>query len=355
MFVQLGFIGALEDSSVVMHRHLRADLVMLHSTTEAIIMAAPFSRRRLYQLLNFPSVDRVTPIYLDLGWLRNSENGRSRTIVIYGINPIDRPFDLPDIDRQLEVIRRTDTVLFDRQSRPEYGPIAAKYDRGEDVFIELNAERIRVGGVGNFFGTSFGVTGNLITSDTNISRMFPIEQGNLENLAFGAIQLQPGYDANVVAAQLNRTLPADVTVVTKAEFIDREQSYWRRTTAVGFIFQMGAAVGFAIGMYIVYQVLFTDIANHIPDYAILKAKGYPAPYFWNLVIQESVILSISSYIPSYVLALLFYYLIQQGTQLPMTMTYGRSVLVFSLTLAMCLLSGFLVMRKLRDSDPADLF
>ncbi|MEM9772826.1 MAG: ABC transporter permease DevC, partial [Cyanobacteria bacterium P01_D01_bin.73] len=297
---------------------------------------------------------RVTPIYLETGSLRNSEDGRSRTIAVYGINPIDQPFNFPDVDRDIEKIRLTDTVLFDRNSRPEYGPIAEDFDSGKDAAIELNRRRIKVGGAVNFTGTSFGITGNLITSDTNFSRFFP-EFGNLERIALGAIYLKPGSDPKSVAKSLRKSLPDDVQVLTIPEFVKLEHGYWQKTTAVGFIFQMGAAVGFLIGMYIVYQVLFTDVSNHIPDYAVLKAKGYPGPYFWSIVIQESLILSVASYIPSYFCALGLYWLIRLGTKMPAFMTHERALLVFSLTVSMCLVAGFLVMRKLKDSDPADLF
>ncbi|MEM9245115.1 MAG: ABC transporter permease DevC, partial [Cyanobacteria bacterium P01_F01_bin.153] len=274
MFVQLGFLGALDEGNTVMHRHLRADLVMLHAKTEAMVLASPFSRRRLYQLLNFDAVERVTPIYLETGSLRNSEDGRSRTIAVYGINPIDQPFNFPDVDRDIKQIHLTDTVLFDRNSRPEYGPIAEDFDAGKDIAIELNRRGVKVGGAVNFTGTSFGITGNLITSDTNFSRFFP-EFGNLERIALGAIYLKPDSKPESIVKSLRKSLPDDVQVLTIPEFIKLEHGYWQKTTAVGFIFQMGAAVGFLIGMYIVYQVLFTDVSNHIPDYAVLKAKGYP--------------------------------------------------------------------------------
>ncbi|MEM9244341.1 MAG: ABC transporter permease DevC, partial [Cyanobacteria bacterium P01_F01_bin.153] len=287
MFVQLGFMGSLDKSTTVMHRHLRADLVMLHATTEAMFEVVPFSRRRLYQLLNFDSVDRVNPIYMDIGVYRNPEDGLSRTIAVYGINPVNQPFDFVDVDQKINKTRLTNAVLFDRKSRPEYGPIAENIQGGKEVIAELNKTRIKVVDTVSFAGVSFGITGNIITSDTNFSRFFP-EMSNLENISLGAIHLKNNFNtANVnlgrAAETLEKNLPNDVKILTVPQFINLEQSYWKKTTPVGFIFQLGVLVGFLIGMYIVYQVLFTDIANHIPDYAVLKAKGYPNSYFWVLV------------------------------------------------------------------------
>ena len=354
MFVQLGFMGALNESNTVLHQHLRGDLVMLDAKTQALVLANTFSRQRLYQLLNFKEVEDISPIYLKTGVFRNPKTGESRTIAIYGINPIEQPFEFPELDQDIQHIYLTDTVLFDRGSTSEYGPIEADFESGDDVFIELNDQRIRVGEIITFTGTSFGITGSVVTSDKNFARLFP-ELSHLDQAAIGVVRLQPGLDADEVASTLRKHLPSDVVLLTADEFIQKEYAYWQGTTAVGFIFQMGAAVGFLIGMYIVYQVLFTDVANHIPDYAILKSKGYPSSYFLSLVIQESLILSISSYIPGYICAIGLYKLVQIGTKLPAFMTLERAILVLILTFSMSLFAGFLVMRKLKDSDPADLF
>ena len=53
-------------------------------------------------------------------------------------------------------------------------------------------------------------------------------------------------------------------MLTKQGFIDFEQNYWR-ATSIGFIFTLGAAMGFVVGCVIVYQVLYTDVGDHLPN------------------------------------------------------------------------------------------
>ena len=48
----------------------------------------------------------------------------------------------------------------------------------------------------------------------------------------------------------------------------------RRVAPAGYIFTMGVAVGFVIGVFICYQILYTDIADHLPQLATLRALGY---------------------------------------------------------------------------------
>ncbi|NEO83634.1 MAG: FtsX-like permease family protein [Spirulina sp. SIO3F2] len=353
MFLQLGLLGALDESNIILHQNLRGDLVMLSKETEALVIAKDFSRRRLNQVLNFSEVQSVAPLYFNQRNFKNVRQGRIRAIAIFGINPHQSPLDFPTIDQQIEQITTPDVVLFDQNSRPEYGTIAEDFAAGRESLVEVNEQRMKIGGIIDFTGTSFGITGNLVMSDTTFLRLSP--EKNAETIALGVIFLADQINPEQTAQQLQAQLPDDVNILTIEQFIAKEKRYWQETTAVGFIFQMGVIVGFLIGMYIVYQILYTDISDHIPDYAILKAKGYQNNYFWGVLLQEALILSVSSYIPGYLLSIALYKIVGAGTGLPIFMTQERALIVLSLTLFMCLFSGFLVTRKLKDSDPADLF
>ncbi|MEM8642072.1 MAG: ABC transporter permease DevC [Cyanobacteria bacterium P01_G01_bin.54] len=353
MFAQLGFLGALNDSNTVLHKQLRAELVMLSPETEALVLLQNFSRRRLYQALALDEVESVTPMYFARANFKNVKDGRNQVIIMFGINPENSVFGFPTLDAQLTTINEPDTVLFDRYSRPEYGTVVADLEAGERVLAEIDGEDIEIGGIVDFLGVSFGINGSIVTSDINFLRLSP--QQHPENIALGFITLKPDADPAAVAAKLNALIPSDALTLTKEDFIVREEGYWRSATPVGFIFQTGAVVGFLIGMYIVYQILYTDISDHIPDYAILKAKGYQKSYFWGMLVQEAAILSVSSFIPGYLLALVLYRIVKAGTNLPIYMPHDRAIIVFCMTIFMCVVSGLLVSKKLDESDPADLF
>ena len=42
----------------------------------------------------------------------------------------------------------------------------------------------------------------------------------------------------------------------------------------GKVLNFGAAIGFVVGIIIVYQVIYIDVSKHLPEYATLKAMGY---------------------------------------------------------------------------------
>ena len=52
---------------------------------------------------------------------------------------------------------------------------------------------------------------------------------------------------------------------------------------------------------------------------------------------------------------LLYYLIEEFALLPLRMTAGIVITALILTLGMCLLSGILVMRRVLEADPAEVF
>ena len=76
-------------------------------------------------------------------------------------------------------------------------------------------------------------------------------------MSLGLIRLKPGYDPQQVAAALKASLPEDVRVRTAQEFIQFEENYWKVASPVGFIFSLGTAMAFVVGVVIVYQVLST--------------------------------------------------------------------------------------------------
>ncbi len=291
---------------------------------------------------------RLSPEELEAKCKKNSTRG----ILVVGFDPTDRVFDLPDVAEKLDQIKIPDVVLFDKSSRPEFGPIAKKYQQGESISAEVSGRRIKIGGLFNL-GASFGADGNLITSDLNFLRLFSRRSKGLIDI--GIIKVKPGYDVLAVVESLKQSFPGDVKVLSKQQFIDFEKSYWQNSTAIGFIFTLGTVMGFIVGIVIVYQILYTDVADHLAEYATLKAMGYRDRYFLIVVFQEALILAVFGYIPGCAISVVLYSLARNATSLPMAMTATRAVTVLILTVTMCFASGAIAVRKLSAADPADIF
>jgi putative ABC transport system permease protein len=353
MFMQLGFRDSLYDSAIRLHRNIEGDIFLLSPQSTSLISMNSFSERRLHQAFALDGVQSVSKIYLGIAILKNPIKRNTRNILVVGINPEDRILNLPGLEENLDKIKLSDVVLFDNKSRQEFGPIAQMFSQGQTVSTEVNRRKITVKGLFNL-GTSFGADGTIVTSDLNFLRIFSRRQSGLIDV--GVIKVKPGMDTGIILQQLRQELAGgDVNIFPRKEFIAHEQNYWKTRTAIGFIFTLGTGMGFIVGMVIVYQVLYTDVADHLPEYATLKAIGYTDIYLLTLVLQQAVILGCIGYLPGYLLTLFLYYNAANATGLPIIMTLSRAIVVLVLTVSMCFISGGIAVGKLRSADPADIF
>ncbi|WP_013321091.1 ABC transporter permease DevC [Gloeothece verrucosa] len=353
MFMQLGFREALFDSSVKLQKNLQADIVIFNSQSETFVKLKQFSQRRLYEARGVPGVKSVTPMYISFAFWKNPVEKTSKNILVIGYNPEKNVVNLPGVNEKKDVLKQQDVVLYDQQSREEFGPVAEWINAGKTVTTEVADRKIKVGGLFSL-GTSFGADGNLITSDVNFFRLFSERDRGLIDL--GLIQLEKDADVKSVIQEIKKEIAADdVKVMTKAEFIEFEKNYWNSSTSIGFVFALGTTMGFIVGTVIVYQILYTDVSDHLPEYATLKAMGYTDQYLLLVVFQEAIILAIIGFMPGIVVAMFMYSNAAKATGLPIIMTVSRAIMVLILTIIMCVVSGTIAVSKLRAADPADIF
>lgn len=353
MFMQLGFRDALFDSSVRLHKSLNGDIFLLNSKSETFTDPTHFSQRRLYELVGLPEVKAIAPIYLGFAIWKNPIKRNNRRILIIGINPVHNLINFPGVAENLDKIKQQDVAIFDQLSRAEFGPVKEEFQQGKTVKTEVANRRISIGGLFSM-GTSFGADGNLITSDINFFRLFPNQEKGLVNI--GVVQLQPGTNVEAALQRIKARLSSkDVVILSKQQLIDREKHYWNTRTTIGFVFAFGTVMGFIVGTVIVYQILYTDVNDHLPEYATLKAMGYTDFYLLSIVFQEALILACIGYLPGFSLAMFLYANVSKATGLPLMMTAARAIQILIMTVIMCCISGAIAVGKLRAADPADIF
>lgn len=353
IFVQLGFQRALFDSSVRYHTSLDYDVAVVSPKTDFIVQPVSFPRARLFQLPSFDAIESVTPVYLGQARWRNPLAPReTRSIFVVGFDPADPGFEGMGLGPLLAEIRVSDRVLFDRASRPEFGPIAAAFEEQGELEVEVNDRELLVAGLFTL-GTSFGIDGSLLTSDLNFRRIFPDRPASHVDL--GLIRLRPGSDPAAVRDAVSAAIPPDVEVLTRDDFVQRELDYWNRSTPIGYVFSFGVVMGVVVGMIIVYQILFSDVQDSLREYATLKAMGYTHRFLVGVVLREAALLALLGYGPAVALTAWIYRTASEATHLPIAFTPERLGGVLLLTLAMCCGSAGLAIRKLRSAQPAEIY
>jgi putative ABC transport system permease protein len=352
MFMQFGFRDGLFDASVILHRRFDADIVLISPRSSSSVSMAGFPRRRLVQTMADPDVSGITPVHWNLLLWRNPQTRETRSILALGFEPGDPLFRDPGLGEKARTLTQRGRVLFDERSRPEFGPVAEWFRQGRTVESEINGVRVRVAELIQI-GASFGADGNLLTSGETFLQLLPdTPSGSIE---LGLVRLRAGADPAAVVRRLEGILPADVRVLTREGFIDFERDYWRSSTAIGFIFSLGAAMGFVVGCVIVYQILYSDVSDHLPEYATLMAMGYRLTSLLGVVAREGLLLAVLGFLPAYAAGISLYVLVRSATNIPVYMETQRALLVFSLIVVMCMASAGLAMRRLGDADPAEIF
>ena len=357
IFIQMGFESALFDAAIQPHRNLQADLVLINPQFQTLFSVKSFSRERLYQALSYNGVKSVSSIYISTGQWRNPQTKMDRSILVWGVDPAAPGLKFPELQAKKDDLKQLNQVVFDEASRPEYGEIGSIFRATGKFNAELSGKNVSVKGLFQN-GASFAADGNVVTSDSTFLQLFPTRKA--DQIEVGLITLQPGADIEKVKAQLQIGLNPDpqnpfVEVGTPETFAQKEKTYWANGTGIGFIFSLGVIVGFIVGIVIVYQVLYSDVSDHLPEYATLKAMGYTDNYLLRVLLQEALFLAALGYLPAFFLSFGLYQVTFAATLLPIYMKVDRAINVFFLTVIMCTVSGAIAMRKLRSADPADIF
>jgi putative ABC transport system permease protein len=352
MFFQLGLMDSIYNSQRKPIDRLRADLVMVSAGYSNLGSLQDFDRSRLYQAMGVEGVVGVAPLRVSRGTWITPDTRKSYDIYVFGVDLSSTSLAFPELENDPSRLRPLGTALFDRHSKSQYGNVEETLTRKPMLRVEINRHAVRL--VGTFsMGATFASDANLITGDNTFLYLFP--DANPRQIQLGLIRLQPGTSAASVQASLQPLMRRDVKVLTRAELADLEISYWKRNSSVGFIFSLGVLVGFVVGSIIVYQILFSDVMNSLPQYATLKAMGYRDGYVIALVIQQSALLAFIGFIPGVLSSMGLYWVLATVTKLSVFMTLQRGLLVLLLTFVMCVGSGALATRKLVQLDPADVF
>ncbi|NEO10832.1 MULTISPECIES: ABC transporter permease DevC [unclassified Moorena] len=358
IFMQMGFNDSLYTSATKVHQIIKGDLFLISSQYKSLTAKQSFPRERLYQALGFNGVESVSPLYLRFAKFKNPITDQKYSIYVIGFDPGKPVLNSPEVNQNLDLLKLPNVVLFDRKSRPDFGPIAENFEQGNTEqtieifgFAARKGYRVKVGGLFSL-GPSFGVDGNLVVGDSTLFRIFNL---NSEMVDVGVINLKPDADHEIVLQNLKNHLSQDVLVFSYQEFIDFEKDYWQTRTPVGFILGMMLFMASVVGIVIVYQILHSNISTNLVAYATLKAIGYPNQYLLSVVFQQSVILAVLAYIPGLAISIGLYNVVRDATGLPMEMRLNQASIVLIVTILMCFASGVLAVNKMRSADPADIF
>ena len=346
VLVQLGFLNAARKGSTLLYEDFDFDIAMVSNNFQFLFTAPPIDHIRLAQAVGaVPEILDTFQLNIKNATWTAEETGIDSPLMLIGVDNNPAFILHTDIKNKLNDIANGNKTIIDAFSDSSYGDISI------GVEGKVNKQPVKI--IGSFeLGMFFFAEGSAIVDNGQFARLSGRES---RDLSIGLIKIEPGASIKNIVNQLNSILPDDVIALDRISFIEREQDYFIEVKPVGIMFRLGTLVAYIVGITILYQILATDIANRLKEYATMKAIGLSQPFIYGIGIAQMLIYITISFIPAISLAFIIFFTTHTLTKLPIELTSGLVLTVGSMTLVMGILSGILALNKLRSADPAALF
>lgn len=351
VFVQLGIMNSMAVATLKPYGFFQANIMISAGDANSMTEGGNVARQWMFQAMADPEVVAGTGLFVgNVAWQRTAN---ALSLTTYGIDPTQPAFLSPEMASRAATLQLPDTAVLDRFSRGLPRDLAASIRPQSPLSFEASGTTLTIrdtfAGGGGFGGDGF-----MLVSDQTYLTLFPARSSGAPDHIL--LALAPGAEPEMVAARL-RDLISDKTLRIRsyAAAAQEDLSYQQTRRPTGIIFGFGVIIGILVGIVIVYQVLSTDVADHLSEYATFKAMGYGHGFFLSIVFEEALILGILGFIPGFLVASLLLTGMAAATTLPLAMTGAMGTQVFVGTVLACALSGAIATRRLAAADPADLF
>ncbi len=351
VIVQLGIAGSMTTATLRQYQFFNADIMISADDANSLSEGGNVARQWMYQALADPDVSAGMPLYVaNLIWDR--PEGQV-SLQAFGADPGLRGFYEPVLADKLGRATLLNAAIIDRKSRNlDAGELAGIRPHSPLTF-EYGGKTITlydtISGGGGFVADGF-----LFMSDQSFLNLFANRTSGAPDHIL--LKVSQGADVAAVVARLRGAIAdKSLRIRSYSTARDEELRYQNTQRPTGLIFGFGVVIGILVGIVIVYQVLSTDVAAHLREYATFKAMGYGHRFFLGIVLEEAMILAMFGFLPGVIVATGLLNLLNAKTGLPIAMTGEMAIMVFVGTVAACALSGAIATRRLTAADPADLF
>lgn len=351
VFVQLGIMNSMGAATLRPYEFFHADIMISAGDASTLTDGGNVARQWLLQALGDPDVAAGMGLFIaNVPWDRGEKD---ISLTTFGVDPIKTEFLSQDIAGDLNLLQVRDAAILDRLARGLAKDEAASIRPQTPLSFETQGRTINA--YATFSGGGgFGGDGYMLVSDQTFLSLFPTRSSSAPDHIL--LSLRSSAQTDVVIARL-KTLISDPSLRIRSykDAAQEDLRYQQTKRPTGIIFGFGVLIGVLVGIVIVYQVLSTDVADHLREYATFKAMGYGPRFFLGIVFEEALVLGIMGFIPGLIVGTTILTLMGKITTLPLGMTPSMAMTVFLGTIVFSALSGAIATRRLGAADPADLF
>ncbi|MFL6831854.1 MAG: ABC transporter permease [Xanthobacteraceae bacterium] len=341
--VQLGLYLGFGRIVTTMIDHASADLWIMPPGTKCFEDPSTLDERARFQALSINGVAQAAPVVIGYADWRIPAGG-TFPIFIVGSDLREGgllPWNV--VDGSIEALAIPGAVAVDRSYFDRLGV------DGIGANAEIRGQKVEVRAVTNGI-RSFTTTPYVFTT-LDRARAFTGIAAN--KATYFLVRVAPGADVESVRRRLKANL-SDVDVLTTAEFRDRSRSFWLFGTGAGFALFAGALLGMIVGTVIVAQTLYSSTKDHINEFATLRAIGSSSLYIHKVIICQALISAAIGFCLAAAIGLIVV-TATADTALPIVMTPALTLVLFLLTLLMCVISAVAAIVQVTRIDPVMVF
>ena len=356
VFFQLGLLNAIYQSQSRPYSLLDGEIVLVSDRFSRLSQSPEIALSDVMRAQGVEGVAHVSPLSIQLGILLILPQGFTTNAQIYSIDPSNSALSIEKTKLNISSLTLYERASIDNMSRPSYvSNVQKKLRSNSDYRTNLGDKRLIINSISSI-GSTFAADLSLVMSQDNLMHYFPGRSYSKTNL--GIVKLKPGYSIQkVLDTLISKLYPVGYNIMAMSipEISDKEMKFWRENTSLTFIFGIGVIVGFVVSGIILYQILYSDVISHLPEYATLLALGYPNIYVIKVVFVQAFLLTAISFPFSFAISLGLYGLMASATNLVIYMTLERCISVLFLSLLTSSFSCYLATNQLRKVDPSSLY
>jgi putative ABC transport system permease protein len=343
MTAQLGvYIGFVRSASQIID-HSSADIWITSKNTVNFDSARPFSENKINKVRESSDVEWVAKIAQTWG-LMKLKSGATESVQILGFNPdtgIGGPWKMKE--GNLKDVKVGKSIIIDESS-------LKRLDANLGDKVEILSNQTKVVGISEGV-RSFTTYPILFTAyDTAKEYSLVLKDGQT---TFILAKLKPGVDPEQFAQRLREKMTG-VDVYTKEQFSKKTRLYWSLQTGIGIGIGITVFLGFIVGTIIVGQTIYSSTMEHIREFGTLKAIGATNMDIYKIIFEQALINACLGYALGFIVTLLTKNLYDR-LRVNLMLTPGLLVMMFFITLFMCLISSFISIRKAAKVDPVIVF
>lgn len=338
------YLGSMGNATNVI-RNTDADVWITSRNIQNFDFASLFDEERVNRVKSLPNVAAADKILTAWGFLK-LQNGSQEQVQIIGFNPdsgAGGPWSMLKGD-PIDV-KGGSYIILDADSEQRLG----KLEVGS--IWELSGRRVKLVALSS--GIKTFSTAPLVFMSYDRAQQFFTDHDQPKQTAFITVKLKDPRNADQTVARL-RSIMSNNDVFTRNDFVVKTVIYWTIQTGIGMALFLTAFLGLLVGGAIVGQTTYANTMEQLPEFGTLKAMGARNRDLYTIVFSQTGACVLIGYGAASAIVLAARRTLEAAGA-TLFLDSPVFLVLFAVTLLICLLASFVSVSKIRNLDPVIVF